>query len=56
LLRDGEISAGDFVRWIRRLIDLLEQIGAADPEYAEVSRSAIALVRRGIVASVDIEE
>lgn len=56
ILRDGEISAGDFVRWIRRLIDLLEQIGNADPEYAEVSRNAIALVRRGIVASVDVDE
>ena len=56
ILRDGEISAGDFVRWIRRLIDLLEQIGAAHPEYATVSREAVALVRRGIVASVDIDE
>ena len=56
LLRDGEISAGDFVRWIRRLIDLLEQIGAADPAYQENARAAISLIRRGIVASVDIEE
>lgn len=56
LLRDGELSAGDFVRWIRRLIDLLEQIAAAEPQYAAVSREAVALIRRGIVASIDVEE
>lgn len=56
VLRDGDLSAGDFVRWVRRLIDLLEQIAAADDRYTDVVRRAIGLIRRGIVATVDIEE
>lgn len=56
VLRDGDLSAGDFVRWIRRLIDLLEQIAAADERYREVARTAIGLIRRGIVASIDVDE
>ncbi len=56
VLHDGDISAGDFVRWMRRIIDLLEQIMNADARYADVSRQAIAQIKRGIVASVDIEE
>ncbi len=56
VLRDGELSAGDFVRWVRRLIDLLEQVAAADNRYEDVARRAVGLIRRGIVAAVDIEE
>lgn len=56
VLRDGDLSAGDFVRWVRRVIDLLEQIAAAYPEYQDVARTASGLLRRGIVASIDVDE
>ena len=56
VLRDSDLSAGDFVRWVRRVIDLLEQIGSAYQEYQDVARTAAGLLRRGIVASIDIDE
>ncbi len=56
VLRDSDLSAGDFVRWVRRLIDLLEQISAADSACHDVARTAVGLLRRGIVASIDIDE
>jgi len=46
-------SAGDFVRWCRQLLDLLDQIaGAVDPAdpLAGAARAAGAAVRRGVVA------
>lgn len=56
VLRESDLSAGDFVRWIRRIIDLLEQIAAADPEFTEIARTSVQLLKRGIVAAVDIDE
>ncbi|GAA4661857.1 RNA helicase [Gordonia humi] len=48
------LSPGDFVRWNRQVIDLLEQIrGSLDPAapLAGAAKRAIAGVRRGVVAS-----
>ena len=46
-----ELSGGDFVRWMRQLIDLLDQIAkVADDAVASVARAAVAKVRRGVVA------
>ncbi|MHB0929017.1 MAG: DEAD/DEAH box helicase [Candidatus Nanopelagicales bacterium] len=56
VLHDSDITAGDFVRWVRRIIDLLEQIMQADERYGEVAHQAIAQIQRGIVASIDVEE
>ena len=56
VLHDSDITAGDFVRWMRRIIDLLEQIMQADDRYGEVAHQAIAQIKRGIVASIDVEE
>jgi ATP-dependent RNA helicase HelY len=50
---DGELSAGDFVRWSRQVVDLLDQLaGAADEgsELRTVARDAVDAVRRGVVA------
>jgi ATP-dependent RNA helicase HelY len=50
---DGELSAGDFVRWSRQVVDLLDQIaGAADggSELRTTARAAVEAVRRGVVA------
>ncbi|SDJ22535.1 ATP-dependent RNA helicase HelY [Frankineae bacterium MT45] len=51
-----QMSAGDFVRWCKQLLDLLEQIAAAPavrPEHqrvAEQARTAARAIRRGVVA------
>jgi len=46
-----DISAGDFVRWCRQVVDLLDQIaGVAPPELATLARSAVGSLRRGVVS------
>ncbi|TKJ31998.1 DEAD/DEAH box helicase [Blastococcus sp. CCUG 61487] len=46
-----ELSGGDFVRWMRQLIDLLDQLAkVADDPVASRARAAVARVRRGVVA------
>ncbi|SDE54333.1 ATP-dependent RNA helicase HelY [Blastococcus fimeti] len=46
-----ELSGGDFVRWMRQLIDLLDQVAkVADDAVASVARAAVGKVRRGVVA------
>jgi ATP-dependent RNA helicase HelY len=46
-----ELSGGDFVRWARQLIDLLDQLAkVADEPLAGVARAAVGRVRRGVVA------
>ena len=51
VLTRADITAGDFVRWMRQLIDLLGQIAqAADEPLASTARAAAGLVDRGVVA------
>ncbi|TFV66232.1 UNVERIFIED_ORG: DEAD/DEAH box helicase [Bacillus sp. AZ43] len=46
-----ELSGGDFVRWMRQLIDLLDQLAkVAEEPVAAVARAAVGRVRRGVVA------
>jgi ATP-dependent RNA helicase HelY len=49
-----ELSAGDFVRWCRQVIDLLDQLragcGMASP-VGRAAKEAITSVRRGVVAA-----
>ncbi|PYG02291.1 ATP-dependent RNA helicase HelY [Georgenia satyanarayanai] len=50
---DGtEIGAGDFVRWCKQILDVLDQLATAAPdaEGRRTARRAIELVRRGVVA------
>jgi ATP-dependent RNA helicase HelY len=45
------LLAGDFIRWSKQIIDLLDQISvSADSQVAQTSYEAIDLVKRGIVA------
>ncbi|MCZ2828937.1 DEAD/DEAH box helicase [Modestobacter sp. VKM Ac-2986] len=47
-----ELSGGDFVRWARQLIDLLDQLAKiADEPLAGIARSAVGRVRRGVVSA-----
>ncbi len=51
VLRDADLAAGDFVRWMKQAIDLLDQISiVADGELGRTARTAIDGIRRGIVA------
>jgi ATP-dependent RNA helicase HelY len=46
-----ELSGGDFVRWSRQLLDLLDQLAkVADEPVAATARKAVERVRRGVVA------
>ncbi|WP_206518218.1 DEAD/DEAH box helicase [Rhodococcus sp. X156] len=46
------LSAGDFVRWCRQVVDLLDQVrvASAGTPMGAVARDAVAAVRRGVVA------
>jgi len=45
-----ELTAGDFVRSARLVIDVLAQVGqVAEPELARNARSAVGSLRRGVV-------
>jgi ATP-dependent RNA helicase HelY len=48
-----ELSAGDFVRWCRQVIDLLDQIAkVAGPDHGvgKAASEAVRAIRRGVVA------
>ena len=48
---DGDMPAGDFVRWARQVLDLLGQLAeAGDPEMRRTARLAMGDVRRGVLA------
>ena len=51
VLRDSDLTAGDFVRWCKQLIDLLGQVAkAADGDLRATADAAIHALRRGVVA------
>jgi ATP-dependent RNA helicase HelY len=49
---DADLAAGDFVRWCKQVIDLLDQLAdaAPTPGLRETAQRAVHAVRRGIVA------
>lgn len=50
VLDSADMAAGDFVRWTKQVIDLLDQLSmVADPPVATTARRALDAVRRGIV-------
>ncbi|KAB7790752.1 DEAD/DEAH box helicase [Bifidobacterium leontopitheci] len=62
VLRDKDLTGGDFVRNAKRLSDILQQIAAARPylpeqaqQLAETAHEAMELVSRGIVAYSGVE-
>ncbi len=51
VLREADLAAGDFVRWMKQAVDLLDQISiVADGPVGRTARTAIDGIRRGIVA------
>ncbi len=52
VLRESDLSPGDFVRWCRQTLDLLDQVQASAPRGSTLRSSAadaVARVRRGVV-------
>ena len=50
ILRETEITVGDFVRAIRQIIDLLGQLLNAKPEMHHLIRDAMKRIDRGVIA------
>ena len=51
VLAEADMAAGDFVRWTKQTIDLLDQLSVvADGSVGRTARQAMDAVRRGIVA------
>jgi len=52
VLSDSDLAAGDFVRWIRQLIDLTDQIAnaATTASLRSIARETVTALRRGVVA------
>ena len=53
VLSGTDLAAGDFVRWVKQVIDLLDQLAkipGLDPRLARLCAEAISLIRRGVVA------
>ncbi len=55
VLQDADLAAGDFVRWGRQTVDLLEQLRqVAEGSVARAARQAIDAVRRGVVGTLEL--
>jgi ATP-dependent RNA helicase HelY len=52
VLTDVDLAAGDFVRWMKQLLDLTGQVAdaAGDSPLRETAREAVRRLRRGVVA------
>jgi ATP-dependent RNA helicase HelY len=50
ILRETEITVGDFVRAIRQIIDLLGQLLNANPQMATTVKEAVKKIDRGVIA------
>jgi len=61
VLTETGLAAGDFVRWVKQLLDLTDQVAdaagsAGDRELRESARSAAASLRHGVVAYTSLTE
>ncbi len=52
VLRDSDLAAGDFVRWCKQILDVLDQLAGAAPrpELRRTAARAIEALQRGVVA------
>ena len=52
VLRGGDLTAGDFVRWCKQVIDVLDQLAQAGPHerLRSTATKAVDALRRGVVA------
>ncbi|MFM5905036.1 MAG: DEAD/DEAH box helicase [Micrococcales bacterium] len=51
VLQQADMPPGDFIRWTKQIVDLLDQLGQnAEPVISDLARDAVDRVKRGIVA------
>jgi ATP-dependent RNA helicase HelY len=52
VLKGSDLAAGDFVRWCKQVIDLLDQLSKAapNPRVRESARRGVVALRRGVVS------
>ena len=51
VLAQADLLPGDFIRWTKQIIDMLDQISqVASPQLAQTAKQAVDKVKRGIVA------
>jgi ATP-dependent RNA helicase HelY len=58
VLGHSELAAGDFVRWVKQLLDLADQVShaAGDSPLRKTAREAVRRLRRGVVAYTSLAE
>ncbi|MGZ4442095.1 MAG: DEAD/DEAH box helicase [Nocardioidaceae bacterium] len=58
VLTETDLAAGDFVRWVKQLLDLTDQVAdaAADSPLRETARLASGALRRGVVAYSSVSD
>ena len=56
--RETDLAAGDFVRWMKQLLDLADQVAdaAGDGQLRKAARATSAALRRGVVAYSSVSE
>jgi ATP-dependent RNA helicase HelY len=58
VLEDVDLAAGDFVRWVKQVLDVADQVAAGtdDQQLTSTVRELVRAMRRGVVAySVDLD-
>ncbi|WP_204920554.1 DEAD/DEAH box helicase [Microlunatus panaciterrae] len=57
VLNESQLTAGDFVRWVRQVLDLADQVGTASGPgpLRDTARQVVQSMRRGVVAFVPEE-
>ena len=58
VLRETDLAAGDFVRWMKQLLDLTDQVAdaAGDAPLRRTARQASGALRRGVVAYSSVSD
>jgi ATP-dependent RNA helicase HelY len=58
VLSETDLAAGDFVRWMKQLLDLADQVAdaAGDTELRSTARRAAGALRRGVVAYSSVSD
>jgi ATP-dependent RNA helicase HelY len=58
VLDESDLTAGDFVRWVKQLIDLCGQVAdaAGDRALRDTARDVVRRIRRGVVAVAPMED
>ncbi len=58
VLQETDLAAGDFVRWVKQLLDLTDQVAdaARDSELRTTARAASQALRRGVVAYSSVSD